>query len=107
LLRDYGFDLKELPFKRDGLLPVDQDPKVGWARENLSENPVEINRANQRALLRVPGIGPKGAAAIMQARRRGTLRALRDLRALGVLASRAAPFILLAGKRPAYQAQLL
>jgi predicted DNA-binding helix-hairpin-helix protein len=107
LLRDYGFDLEDLPFKANGHLPVDQDPKVGWAKENLSEKPVEVNRADWRALLRVPGIGPKGAAAIVQARRRGTLRALRDLRALGVLANRAAPFILLDGKRPAYQTQLL
>jgi predicted DNA-binding helix-hairpin-helix protein len=107
LLRDYGFDLEDLPFNGDGRLPVDLDPKVGWARDNLSENPVEVNRADRRALLRVPGIGPKGAAAIVQARRRGRLCALRDLRALGVLANRAAPFILLDGKRPAYQAQLL
>ena len=107
LLRDYGFDLEDLPFRADGHLPVDLDPKVGWATENLSESPVEVNRAEWRALLRVPGIGPKGAAAIMQARRRGTLRALQDLRALGVLANRAAPFILLDGKRPAYQARLL
>jgi len=107
LLRDYGFDLEDLPFKRDGHLPVDLDPKVGWARDNLSENPVEVNRADRRALLRVPGIGPKGAAAILQARRQGALRALRDLRALGVLANRAAPFILLDGTRPAFQAHLL
>jgi predicted DNA-binding helix-hairpin-helix protein len=107
LLRDYGFDLEDLPFKANGHLPVDQDPKVGWAKDNLSEKPVEVNRADRHALLRVPGIGPKGAAAIVQARRRGTLRALRDLRALGVLANRAAPFILLDGKRPAYQTQLL
>jgi len=107
LLRDYGFDLEDLPFRADGHLPVDLDPKVGWATENLSESPVEVNRAEWRALLRVPGIGPKGAAAIVQARRRGTLRALQDLRALGVLANRAAPFILLDGKRPAYQARLL
>jgi predicted DNA-binding helix-hairpin-helix protein len=107
LLRDYGFDLEDLPFKADGHLPLELDPKVGWARENLSEKPVEVNRAELRDLLRVPGIGPKGAGAIVQARRRSKLRDLRDLRALGVLANRAAPFILLDGHRPSYQTQLL
>jgi predicted DNA-binding helix-hairpin-helix protein len=107
LLRDYGFDLEDMPFKADGHLPVDLDPKVGWARDHLSEQPVEVNRADRHALLRVPGIGPKGVGAILQARRRGTLRGLRDLRALGVLANRAAPFILLDGKRPAFQPPLL
>jgi predicted DNA-binding helix-hairpin-helix protein len=107
LLRDYGFDLEDLPFKADGHLPLHLDPKVGWARENLSEKPVEVNRANLHDLLRVPGIGPQGAKAIVQARRRGQLRELRDLRALGVLANRAAPFIVLNGKRPAFQPPLL
>jgi predicted DNA-binding helix-hairpin-helix protein len=55
----------------------------------------------------VPGIGPQGSRAIVSARRRGQLHDLRDLRALGVLANRAAPFIVLNGRRPAYQPQLL
>ena len=107
LLRDYGFDVEDLPFRADGHLPLNLDPKVGWARENLSEQPVEVNRANLHDLLRVPGIGPQGARAIVRARRTGQLRDLRDLRALGVLANRAAPFIVLNGHRPAYQPQLL
>jgi predicted DNA-binding helix-hairpin-helix protein len=107
LLRDYGFDLEDLPFRADGHLPLNLDPKLGWARDNLSDKPVEVNRANLHELLRVPGIGPQGARAIVSARRRGQLHDLRDLRALGVLANRAAPFIVLNGRRPAYQPQLL
>jgi predicted DNA-binding helix-hairpin-helix protein len=107
LLRDYGFDLEELPFTGQGNLPLETDPKLAWASANLRETPVELNRADRRALLRIPGIGPKGADAILAARRKGALRELRDLRALGILAARAAPFILLDGRLPPQQLGLL
>ena len=106
LLRDYGFDLEELPFEADGLLPVQTDPKQAWAQSNLAERPVEVNRAERHELLRVPGIGPKGVEAILRARRQARLRDLSALRALGVLVGRAAPFLLLDGKRAAYQPAL-
>ena len=47
-----------------------------------------------------------GVAAILSARRTGTLRDLKDLKAIGVIASRAAPFVLLDGKRPTLQLSL-
>jgi len=106
LLRDYGFDLEELPFEADGRLPVQNDPKQAWAQVNLAERPVEVNRAERHELLRVPGIGSKGAEAILRARRQERLRDLSALRALGVLVGRAAPFLLLDGKRAAYQPTL-
>jgi len=106
LLRDYGFNLEDLPFTSTGNLPLDVDPKLAWARVNLAESPVEVNRADRRELLRVPGIGPKGAEAILAARRTGKLHDLRDLQAIGVIASRAAPFVLLDGKRPPQQLSL-
>lgn len=106
LMRDYGFDLEDMPFNSDGHLPLEVDPKLGWARAHLGEAPLEVNRAGRRELLRVPGIGPKGVEAILSARRLGRLRALRDLQNLGVLAARAAPFILLDGKRPGHQLRL-
>lgn len=31
LLRDYGFDLEDLPFTPTGRLPLEVDPKLGWA----------------------------------------------------------------------------
>jgi predicted DNA-binding helix-hairpin-helix protein len=106
LLRDYQFEVEELPFGADGNLPLNQDPKLLWAREHLNWRPVELNRASRRDLLRVPGIGPKGANRILQERRRGALRNLEELRKIGVLADRAAPFITLAGKRPPTQLPL-
>ena len=103
LLRDYGFDLEEMPFAQDGNLPLPTDPKLAWAQMNLSERPLEINRAEKRELLRVPGIGLKGAEAILSARRLSKLRDLASLRKLGIIVARAAPFLLLDGKRPASQ----
>lgn len=107
LLRDYGFDLEDMPFDEDGDLPLSSDPKLSWARANLAESPIEVNRARRAELLRVPGIGPKGARAIMTARRRGKLRELTDLKNIGVNASRPAAFITLDGRRPPYQPRLL
>jgi len=107
LLRDYGFDLEELPFGADGRLPIQTDPKLAWAQQNLSESPIEINRADRRTLMRVPGIGAKGAEAILRARRQTTLRDVSSLRKLGVQSERAAPFLLFDGKRISYQMFLL
>ena len=99
LLRDYGFDLEDLPFVQDGNLPLATDPKLAWAQQNLQEKPLEINKAERRDLLRIPGIGPKGADAILRARRLSKLRDLAALRKLGVVTTRVAPFVLLDGKR--------
>jgi predicted DNA-binding helix-hairpin-helix protein len=103
LLRDYAFSLEDLPFDTAGDLPVHTDPKRAWADIHLKENPVDIIRASREQLLRVPGIGPVSAGAILSARRQGQIRDLGDLGKLGVRTSRLAPFILLNGKRPAYQ----
>lgn len=99
LLRDYGFDLEEMPFVQDGNLPLAADPKLAWAQQNLTGKPLEINIAERRELLRIPGIGPKGADAILQARRKGKLRDLTTLKKLGVVTTRVAPFIVLDGRR--------
>ena len=107
LLRDYDFDMEEMPFNPDGNLPLRVDPKLGWAQKHLREKPVEVNRAGRQELLRVPGIGPKGAASILAARRRGRLRDLGDLRQIGVVTRRLAPFVLLDGRRPPRQLRLL
>jgi predicted DNA-binding helix-hairpin-helix protein len=103
LLWDYGFDLEELPFAGEGNLPIDVDPKMAWAKANLSEVPLEVNKADRRDLMRIPGVGPVGAKAIMDARRKNNLCSVEDLKNLGVPIGRAAPFILLDGQRPAVQ----
>ena len=100
LLRDYGFDLEELPFDDLGNLPDNIDPKVAWANNHLVENPIEVNQASRHELLKLPGIGPKSADAIITARRRGKLAKLEDLKKLGVRTNRISPFVLLDGKKP-------
>ncbi|MBN2003750.1 MAG: radical SAM protein [Anaerolineae bacterium] len=106
LLRDYGFDVEELPFAQDGNLPQHEDPKLAWAHLHLSQAPIEVNTADRERLLRIPGIGPLSADRILRARRQGTLRELADLRKLGVPTQRALPFILLDGKQPPRQMTL-
>jgi predicted DNA-binding helix-hairpin-helix protein len=106
LLRDYAFDVEDLPFDQSGNLPMQADPKLAWAREHLSQAPVELNHADRHILLRVPGIGPKGAEAILRSRKEQKLRQLSGLRQLGIHPERAAPFILLDGKRAEFQLAL-
>jgi predicted DNA-binding helix-hairpin-helix protein len=106
LLRRYGFTTEELPFDPRGRLDETLDPKSAWARAHPERFPLEVNRASPADLMRVPGIGPVSALAIVQARRSGTIRGLDQLRRLGARADQAAPFILLAGTRPPYQPPL-
>jgi predicted DNA-binding helix-hairpin-helix protein len=77
-----------------------------WARAHPECFPVEVNRASQNDLLRVPGIGPRSATRIVRARRECKFATLSDLRRTGAVSQRAAPFVLLAGKRPPYQLDL-
>jgi predicted DNA-binding helix-hairpin-helix protein len=98
LLRQYGFSPEELPLGEDGNLSHDRDPKLEWARRHPERFPVELNRAGREELLRVPGIGPRGAAAILRARRKGRIRSADDLRRLGLRPFRAAAYLLADGR---------
>ncbi|MGB9593130.1 MAG: radical SAM protein [Anaerolineae bacterium] len=106
LLRQYGFALEDLPFDDGGFLSLSTDPKVAWAMRHPQHFPIEVNCAELSQLLRVPGIGPQAARRVIQARRQGRIRTLRDLKQLGADAERAAPYVLLDGKRPPYQLAL-
>jgi predicted DNA-binding helix-hairpin-helix protein len=99
--------MEELPFNQLGNLPEDSDPKQAWANKNLTENPIEINRAEKEQLLRIPGIGPKGAATLLRERRKKPFRSTEDLRRIGVNPIRAIPFILIDGHRPSQQLSFL
>jgi len=97
LLRFYGF-------KADELLDADHpnfhplvDPKCSWALNHPEFFPVEINRASQEELLRVPGIGPIGVRKILQTRR-FTAVDFEGLRRLGVVLKRAQYFITCNGR---------
>lgn len=103
LLRDYGFDLEELPFAIDGNLPLSADPKLAWAQNNFGHSPLEINRAKREELLRIPGIGPKTATAILAWRRKNKITGVNDLQNLGIPIEKAAPFLLLNGSQVPWQ----
>lgn len=107
LLRDYGWNVEDLPFLDAGNLRTDIDPKRAFAEAALKQSPVDLQRADRAELLRVPSIGPKGADAIIRARRNHRLTDLRQIRALGVKAvEQMAPYVLLDGKRPTVQLSL-
>ncbi|HXX78116.1 MAG TPA: radical SAM protein, partial [Ktedonobacteraceae bacterium] len=107
LLRDYGWKVEDLPFLTDGNIELNLDPKRAWAERHLRDAPIEIMAARRDQLLRVPGIGPKGADAIIQARRIGNLTCLTHLRQLKIRTpEQAAPYILLSGRRPLSQMSL-
>jgi len=106
LLRKYGFAFEELIFDEEGNLPRQADPKMMWATAHPERFPVEVNRASREELLRVPGIGPRAATRIVRLRRQSKFRELSDLRHVGAIPQRAAPFVLLDGRRPSYQLPL-
>ncbi len=107
LLRDYAFDFEELPFTQDGNLRTESDPKLIWARENLAGSPVDIVKADFEQLIRIPGIGKINAKKILDERIHSGIRKSTDLSRLGISMMRCAPFILIHGKQPEFQMELL
>jgi predicted DNA-binding helix-hairpin-helix protein len=107
LLRDYGWNVEDLPFENGGNLSEGVDPKKAWADTHLTIAPIEIMTATREQLMRVPGIGAVGADAIIKARVRGALTDLDHLRKIGIRApERAAPYVLLNGRKPTTQLTL-
>lgn len=97
LLRFYKFDVNELIDKEHPFLDTDVDPKANWALNHLEFFPVEVQKATLEELLRVPGIGPKGARLILQARKKHRLTE-NELKKLGITLKRARFFITCNGK---------
>lgn len=97
LLRYYHFQADELLSEENPNFNVLFDPKCNWALKNLEFFPMEINKADYKMLLRVPGIGYKSAGRIVRARRHGTLD-FPDLKKMGVVMKRALYFITCKGK---------
>lgn len=92
LMRFYGFNVNELLNDANPHLDIDIDPKLSWALRNLHFFPIDINVANYKMILRVPGIGVGSAKKILQARKFGKLR-IDQLKKIGVSYNRARHFI--------------
>ena len=97
LLRFYHFRAEELLDEEAPNLDPRLDPKCTWALRHLEFFPVEVNRADYEALLRVPGIGVKSARRILTARRVGPLT-FEGLKRLGVVLKRAQYFLTCSGR---------
>ena len=96
LMRFYGFTSDEISPLGENL-PMEYDPKCAWALKHLDRFPVEINTAPVEILLRVPGIGAKGAYKIVTARKHTSL-SFDDLKKMRIVLKRAKHFITAKGK---------
>ena len=97
LLRYYHFHVDELLSEARPDFNIYLDPKCDWAVRHLEYFPVEIQKADYRTLLRVPGIGYKSAQRIIRARRHANL-GFDNLKRMGVVLKRALYFITCSGR---------
>ncbi|MFD0793809.1 putative DNA modification/repair radical SAM protein [Mucilaginibacter litoreus] len=92
LMRFYGFNVNEIVDNVYPHLDLDIDPKLAWAIRNMHEFPLDINKADLKMILRVPGIGMQSAQKIVSARKYGKL-GWEQLKKIGVSLNRAKYFI--------------
>lgn len=92
LFRFYFFSIDEIINTNHPYLDLDVDPKLGYALRNPSLFPIDVNTASYELLLRVPGIGPRSAQMIVQARKHNKLTSA-NLKKIGVVLKRARYFI--------------
>jgi predicted DNA-binding helix-hairpin-helix protein len=99
LFRRYGFTLDDIVFDSDENLSLAEDPKTLWALGHPEFFPLEVNSAEEAALLRVPGIGPKAARLIVTFRRECSINDIDQLKKATVRWRIAAPYLLFNGRR--------
>ena len=99
LIRFYGFKSEELTTAAEPNLPLEYDPKTGWALRNRAQFPVDVNRAPREQLLRVPGLGVRGVDRIIETRRQRRLT-LADLQTMRVPLARTRYFVITADHNP-------
>jgi len=73
LTRFYGFETEEIIAPGE-MLDLEIDPKLAWALRHRERFPVDVNRAEREALLRVPGLGTRSVERILASRRFRQLR---------------------------------
>jgi putative DNA modification/repair radical SAM protein len=100
LLRSYGFRAEEL-FQDKGDLPLDIDPKLSWALSNRAVFPVDLNRAPERLIARVPGIGIRNAKRLVELRQMRAIR-YQDLIRLRCSIKTLQPFVVVQDYRPGH-----
>ncbi len=99
LMRFYGYAHDEIVTEASGMLSLQFDPKLAWALAHRERFPVDLNRAPRELLLRVPGLGTKAVAKLLQTRRVRRIRAA-DLERLHVPVARVLAFAEVLDHRP-------
>ncbi len=92
LLRFYDFQLEEILNPEHSRLDLEIDPKLSWALRNPQLFPIDVNKADFKEIIRIPGIGRQSAMKIIQARKFGPLRE-HQLRKMGIAFNRAKYFM--------------
>ena len=92
LMRFYNFKVDEIVTPQDPLLDMEVDPKLNWALRNMHLFPLDINKADYKLLMRVPGIGIQSAQKIYTARKFSQLK-WDHLKKLGIAVNRAKYFV--------------
>lgn len=92
LLRFYDFKLDEILHPGFQNLDLAVDPKLSWALRNPHLFPIDINTADYKEIIRIPGIGRSSALKIVKARKFGYLRT-DQVRKMGIAFSRAQYFM--------------
>jgi predicted DNA-binding helix-hairpin-helix protein len=93
LLRKYGFKESDIVFNEEGNLSLACDPKEAWAQRHPEVFPVDVNRASNLELLRVPGLGPVTIRGILERRRKWRIRRIEDLGKVGVRLEKASKYL--------------
>lgn len=93
LMRDYGYTFEDMPFRPDGNLPLEVDPKTAVAKALFADRRLDINKCSREDLLRIPGIGPISVRRILEQRSEGRISDLEQLRRMGIATRKAAPFL--------------
>lgn len=91
LMRCYGFGREEIALE-GGMLDLEVDPKLAAALRNRGAFPVDVNRAEREAMLRVPGLGVRSVDTLIEVRRYKRLR-LEDVRRVCRGVAKVKPFI--------------
>ena len=92
LMRFYHFSVDEIVDDHNAQLDLEIDPKLAWALRHPEYFPVDINTADYKQLLRVPGLGTKSAWLIVNARQSGRVTSY-HLKKMGVVMKKAKYFI--------------
>ena len=95
LIRQYNFQIDEIPFEADGNISLKMDPKEAWALKHPEFFPVNVNKADKEALLRVPGMGSVTVNKIVNQRKKnGHLKSLEDFLNPGRQMEKVRPYII-------------